>query len=143
MQAKCRGKQNHLEHCNDGANDCPCKGGGGEGECKEMPPPKVKPCISVSWGDSRCDCMETDDVEVFCITVCNCYTNVTFQDLTIAWVQVVGPAGPVPTLPDGTPSVQIRPRGPLCFGDIEPCRDNRGTCVSRELVLIARGAKGA
>ncbi|HEX6746473.1 MAG TPA: hypothetical protein VF092_04095 [Longimicrobium sp.] len=37
---------------------------------------------------------------------------------------------------------QIRPRGPICFGDIEPCRDNRGSCVSREVVLITRGAKG-
>ncbi len=143
LHERCRGKQNHLEHCNEKGSDCPCKGGGGDGECREMPRPDVKPCISVSWGDSRCDCMETDDVEVLCITVCNCYTNITFSNFTINAVYVTDSAsGPVPTLPDGTPSVEVTPLGPICFGDIGPCRDNEPGCVSRQVVLQTRGAKG-
>jgi len=103
----------------------------------------VEPCISVSWGDSKCDCMETDDTEILCITVCNCYSNITFSDFTIASVQVTtNTGGTVPTLPDGTPSVEVFPRGPICFGDIGPCKENGSNCVSRQIVLIARGAKG-
>lgn len=113
------------------------------GGCKKVPQPEVKPCISVGWGDSKCDCMETDDVEVLCITVCNCYTNITFSDFTINAVLVTdGSGGPVPTLPDGTPSVEVTPLGPLCFGDIGPCKDNKPTCISRQVVLQTRGAKG-
>jgi hypothetical protein len=117
--------------------------------CRECPPrcvdaaiPDLRPCVSISWGDSRCDCMETDDTEVLCITVCNCYSNVTLRDLTIGFVFVTDANGAgVPVLPDGTASVDIRPLGPLCFGDIPPCRDGRPGCVSREVVLIARGAR--
>lgn len=113
------------------------------GGCKKVPQPDVKPCISVSWGDSKCECMETDDVEMLCITVCNCYTNITFSDFIINLVYVTDLAGgPVPTLPDGTSSVEVTPIGPLCFGDIGPCKDNEPTCVSRQVVLQTRGAKG-
>jgi hypothetical protein len=117
--------------------DCHC-------ECTEVELPAVRPCITVSWGDTECDCMETNDFEVLCITVCNCYSNVTFGNLSIGHVQVTDMAGnAVPPLPDGTPSVQVVPTGPLCFGDIGPCVDReRPTCVSRELVLYTRGAVG-
>ncbi len=117
--------------------DCKC-------DCKPVKFPDLKPCITVKWGDSPCDCMETDDVEVLCITVCNCYSNVTFGDLTIGQILVTDMAGhPVPTLPDGTPSVQVIPSGPICFGDIGPCKDkDHPTCVSREVVLYTRGAIG-
>jgi hypothetical protein len=103
--------------------------------------PDLRPCISVSWGDSRCDCMETDDTEVLCITVCNCYSNVTFTDLSIGYVGATDTNGNVDYLPDGSPSVQVVPLGPICFGDIPPCRDGRPSCVSREVVLLARGAR--
>ncbi len=112
-------------------------------KCKEAEFPIIKPCISISWGDSKCDCLETDDVEVLCITVCNCYSNLTFSDLSIEAIIVTNSSGnPVPSLPDGTPSVQILPVGPLCFGDIPPCKDGKAGCVSREVVLWTRGAKG-
>ena len=42
---------------------------------------------------------------------------------------------PVATLPDGTPSVELTPIGPYCFGNIASC-----SCVSREFVLRNRGA---
>lgn len=110
--------------------------------CVEARIPQLQPCVSIRWGDSRCDCMETDDTEVLCITVCNCYSNVTLSDLSIGYVFVTDANGnAVPTLPDGTPSVEVRPLGPICFGDIPPCRDGEPGCVSREVVLLARGAR--
>lgn len=117
--------------------DCPC-------DCDEVEVPNIHPCISVKWGESACDCLETDDVEVLCITICNCYSNVTFTNLSIGQILVTDMSGnPVPNLPDGTPSIQVIPSGPICFGDIEPCRDKEHpTCVSRELVLYTRGAVG-
>jgi hypothetical protein len=111
-------------------------------KCKEVEFPDIHPCVSISWGDSECDCIETDDLEILCITVCNCYTNVTLSDLTIGAVFVTtGDDKPVPVLPDGTPSVQVIPIGPICFGDIPPCVDGEAGCVSRQVTLRTRGAK--
>ncbi len=117
--------------------DCHC-------DCVAVEFPDIHPCISVTWGDSACDCIETDDVEVACITVCNCYSNVTFSDLSIGQILVTDLAGnPVPNLPDGTPSVEVIPSGPICFGDVPPCKGhNQPSCVSRELVIYTRGAIG-
>src|ERR1041384_52825 len=130
--------QNAIEVGFDEAScDCHC-------DCKEIQLPDIRPCISVAWGDSPCDCLETDDVEVACITLCNCYSNVTFNNLSIGQIFVTDLAGnPVPSLPDGTPSIQIVPSGPICFGDIGPCTDrDHPSCVSRELVIYTRGAIG-
>jgi hypothetical protein len=117
--------------------DCHC-------DCVALKLPDIHPCISVRWGDSPCDCIETDDVEVACVTVCNCYSNVTFSDLSIGQILVTDLAGnPVPNLPDGTPSVQVLPTGPICFGDVPPCKGrNQPGCVSREIVIYTRGAIG-
>jgi hypothetical protein len=132
MERRCRQKHNELKPCEGTHTEgCPCDG------CREARIPELRPCISIRWGDSDCDCMETNDTEVLCITVCNCFSNVTFKDLSIAVVWVAG----ADLLPDGTPSVDIRPLGPLCFGDLPPCRDNRPSCVSREVVLMTRGAR--
>jgi hypothetical protein len=115
----------------------------GKPRCRKAEVPRLEPCISISWGDSECDCFETDDVEVVCITVCNCYSNITFSNFRIASAIVTtAGGGAIPTLPDGTPSVQIIPLGPVCFGDIPPCRDDKAGCVSREYVVRTRGAKG-
>jgi hypothetical protein len=141
----CAQKKNVLLPCSGRPVPCPCSSTAAQEEkkCKAIDIPKVEPCISVSWGDSKCDCMETDDTEILCITVCNCYSNITFTDFTIASVQVTtSTGGTVPTLPDGTPSVEVFPRGPICFGDIGPCKEDGSNCVSRQIVLIARGAKG-
>ncbi|HEX6097649.1 MAG TPA: hypothetical protein VF432_15075 [Thermoanaerobaculia bacterium] len=144
LQKRCGHKVNLLPrvdcHCPDPLpqhGDCRC-------DCKEVKFPDIEPCISVSWGDSKCECFETDDVEILCITVCNCYSNVTFRDLSIGRIRITDMLGnPVPVLPDGTPSVQVIPSGPICFGDIKPCRGkNQPGCVSRELVVYTRGAVG-
>lgn len=111
-------------------------------KCKTVEFPDIQPCISVSWGDGDCDCLETDDYEVLYITVCNCFTNVTFANFSIAQLIVTNADGtPVAILPDGTDSVEVRPRGPICFGDIGPCVDGKPICKSREFVLYTRGAK--
>jgi hypothetical protein len=145
LSKECAQKVNRLSRVDC---DCPDRGVRDKGDCncdcKDVRLPDLQPCISIAWGDSPCDCMETDDVEVLCVTVCNCYSNVTFNDLSIGRIKITDMAGnPVPILPDGTPSVQVIPSGPICFGDIGPCQDkNQPDCVSRELVLYTRGAIG-
>lgn len=117
---------------------CECGGGG----CKAAELPDLEPCISVRWGDSECDGLETDDVETLCISVCNCYTNVTFSNFRIGYLWITDENGrAVPTLPDGTPSVQAIPLGPVCFGDIPPCSEDEPSCVTRDFVVVNRGAK--
>ena len=142
---QCANKVNLLRRtsCN-----CPDSGAPDKGDChcacSAVKPPEIKPCISIAWGDSKCDCLDTDDVEILCITVCNCYSNVTFGNLSIGQIRITDAAGkPVAVLPDGTPSVQMIPSGPICFGDIGPCKGkDQPACVSREVVLYTRGAIG-
>jgi hypothetical protein len=118
-----------------------CKACGSE--CRELKLPDIKPCLSISWGNSECDCIETDDTEIAYISACNCYSNITLANLHISYLVVTNEDGsPVPTLPDGTPSVQVVPLGPICFGDIPPCREGENNCVTRQVVLRSRGAKG-
>jgi hypothetical protein len=104
--------------------------------CEPLDLPDVKPQISITWGDSDCDCIESDDVEVMYLTICNPYSNIVFDHFTIHQLTVVDDQGnPVATLPNGQPSIQLIPVGPYCFGEIEPC-----SCISREFVLRNRGA---
>jgi hypothetical protein len=111
--------------------------------CSAADEPDIVPCIHLKWGDGARDRIETDDTEVLCITVCNPYSNVVLKDLTLS-LAITGPGQqPIPDLPDGTPSVMIRPDYLICFGDIEPCdieAQDTPSCVSREVVLISRGA---
>ena len=112
------------------------------GGCQEAAIPDLHPCISIHWGDSNCDELETDDYEVLSISVCNCYSNITFTDFEIGFIKVLDEDGnSVPNLPDGSPSVEAVPAGPFCFGDIAPCVDGETSCVTREFVLSSRGAK--
>ncbi len=112
------------------------------GGCKEVDMPDLIPCISVSWGDGKCDNLETDDLETLSISVCNCYSNVTFTNFEIGYIWISDANGkPVTILPDGTPSVQALPLGPFCFGDIESCEKGEASCVTREFVISSRGAK--
>jgi hypothetical protein len=111
-------------------------------ECKELELPVIEPCVSIAWGDSDCDCFETDDVETAIISICNCYSNLAFNNVHISFFYITMLDGsPVPLLPDGTPSVEIVPIGPVCFGYIGPCREGETNCVSREIVIRTRGAK--
>lgn len=105
-------------------------------KCTPLKLPNIAPWTSIRWGDSTCDCIEGDDTEVMHLTVCNVYSNLTLSNLVVNQLVVVRPDGsPVPNLPDGSPAIQLVPRGPYCFGDIPPC-----SCVTREFVLRLRGA---
>lgn len=156
LAKECASKVNSLKsfdcHCPDtigqSHNGCGCMPSqttptDARRRCIELELPKIEPCFLVKWGDSKCDCLETNDVETLCITVCNCYSNIAFDNLTIGQIHLTNMDGtPVATLPDGTPSAQIIPSGPVCFGNVPPCVNGRPSCVSREVVLYTRGAKG-
>ncbi len=109
--------------------------------CAEVDWPEIAPCVHISWGASKCDGIESHDDEVICITLCNCYSNVTFKNVRIGYVVVVDENGNLPPLlPDGTPSVHLYPTGPVCYGDIGPCVEDEEVCVSRQFVMLTRGA---
>lgn len=119
---------NRMRHCDGRRPRKP--------NCREFQYRDPRPHIEVKWGDSECDCIESDDTEIVSITVCNTYSNIEFSSFTIHKLEVVDAAGnPVALLPDGTPSVELTPLGPYCFGNIASC-----SCVSREFVLRNRGA---
>lgn len=110
--------------------------------CLPSKMPELAPVLNISWGDSDCDCLETDDYEVMYITACNPYADVTFSNFVINKLTVLDELGqPVALLPDGTSSIELRPAGPYCFGDLQPCSEERNNCVAREFVLFNRGAK--
>jgi hypothetical protein len=116
--------------------------------CKPAEIPELLPCFKLHWGDGPKDIIETTDTECLCITACNRYANVTFKDLTVVISEVTQAGGaPVPNLPDGKPSVFIKPSKFICFGDLGPCTPNDDpnepdqlSCISRELILVSSGA---
>ncbi len=100
--------------------------------------------VTILYVDGPNDQIETSDTECLCLTACNRYSNVTFKDLVLVVTEVTKANGdPVPNLPDGTPSVFVKPSRLICFGDLPPCNANTPdqlSCLSRELVLISSGA---
>ncbi|HEY0321137.1 MAG TPA: hypothetical protein VGC66_09305 [Pyrinomonadaceae bacterium] len=111
--------------------------------CQKVEEPKIAPCLRLRWGDGPQDHLETDDTEIFCITVCNPYSNVMLKDFTLQVIVTDANGKPVPNQADGTPSVIIKPNFNICYGDIPPCnpdKPDQPSCVSREFVLINRGA---
>ena len=114
--------------------------------CTEAKLPTIAPCIRLHWGDGERDRLETDDVEVMCITVTNPHSNLTLRNFTLHLSLTTENGDPAPLLPDGSPSVMVRPESQICFGDIGPCDPTSSSApsgVSREVVLIARGAEEA
>lgn len=114
------------------------------GGCGPVDLPFVRPCFKLRWGDGPSDHIETDDVEVLCLTAWNPHSNVTLKDVT-AYIYVADESGDPPEiLPDGTSSVEITPDAMICFDDIGPCDESGNSedpVVSREVVLLSRGAK--
>lgn len=111
--------------------------------CQGIEEPQIEPCLHLRWGDGPQDHLETDDTEVLCITVCNPYFNVTLKNFTLQLLVIPPGGGAVPNQADGTPSVMIKPQFNICFDDIPPCSlevASPKSCVSREVVLINRGA---
>jgi hypothetical protein len=119
-------------------NMVPCDGPAQEYKVEPLNIPRIEPWVTISWGDSKCDCIESDDTEIMYLTVCNPYSNLTLSNVTIQQVLVVDGSGkPVPNLPNGNPCIQLVPVGPYFFDDIPP-----GSCVSRQFLLRLRGALG-
>lgn len=107
-----------------------CKG------CKRADMPDYSPCLSVVWGDSPKDCLESEDFELLFIKATNCYDNLLFRSLTIAKITILDVAGKPPApLPDGRPSIEVFPKGPICFGDLLPCSEREPSCKVRELAI--------
>jgi hypothetical protein len=109
--------------------------------CSPVRLPEIRPCFTLRWGGGPGDRIETDDVEVLCLTASNPYTNVILKNVT-AFIIVMSSTGLPEKLPDGTPSVSIKPYSMICLGDLPPCGvSDLPSTVSREIVLISRGAK--
>jgi len=111
--------------------------------CRPVEEPNIVPCLRMRWGDGPMDQLETEDTEILCLTVCNPYSNVTLKNFTLHLVVTTATGDPVGNLPDGTPSVMIKPDFMICFGDIPACdpkQQNQSSCISREVVLRTRGA---
>lgn len=111
-------------------------------ECQRVDEPKIEPCLRLTWGDGAQDQLETEDTEVLCLTVCNPYSNVSLNNFTVQLYVSNANGTQVANLPDGTPSVQIKPSHMICFDDIPPCdpQNPEQSCVTREVVLLTRGA---
>ncbi|MDX6558603.1 MAG: hypothetical protein QOF72_1652 [Blastocatellia bacterium] len=111
-------------------------------ECQTVEEPKIVPCLRLKWGDGPQDHLETDDTEVLCLTVCNPYSNVVLKDFNVQLAVLTSAGTAVPNQADGTPSVIIKPSFNICFDDIPACDPQKpnSSCVSREVVLINRGA---
>jgi hypothetical protein len=119
-------------------NMVPCDGPPQEYKVEPLDIPRIEPWVTISWGDSKCDCIESDDTEIMYLTICNPYSNLTLSNVTIQQVLVVdGSGNAVPKLPNGNPCIQLIPVGPYFFDDIPP-----GSCVSRQFLLRLRGALG-
>lgn len=100
--------------------------------CIPLDIPKLEPCFSLEWGDSPQDQFETHDTEIVFITVCNPYTNVTFDGLTITKIVVT----PNQILPNGEESFDIVPSKLICYNHLPAC-----SCSTREYAFILRNAK--
>jgi hypothetical protein len=132
IRQACAKKQFDLK-----SGNCPREG------CLAVEKPKIAPCIHLRWGDGPQDHLETDDTEVLCLTVCNPYSNVAFKNVTVQLFILPAGGGAIPNQADGTPSVMIKPSFMICFDDIPPCNPQQpkeASCVSREVVMINRGA---
>lgn len=106
-------------------------------QCRPFEHDAIEPSVSIHWGDSDCDGLESDDVETLLVTVCNPYDNISMSDVRIARIRLTNADSTVvDLLPDGTPSVETTPMGTFCFGTIEPC-----SCVTREFLVQTRGAR--
>jgi len=110
--------------------------------CASAKLPSIRPCFELRWGDGPKDIMETEDFEVLCVVASNPYANVCFKNVAILVTSVTDSGDqPVSRLPDGTPSVLVKPGSAIFFGEIPPCKGGKNSSISRELVLKTSGAK--
>jgi len=109
---------------------------------KAVPIPEIQPCFEIYCRGKLCDRIKTPAAEILCITARNPYTNMTLKHLRIIRFVVTDAEGnPVPTLPDGTPTVAIIPSAGIYFGDLPPSTPTVTSAVTREVTLRSRRAK--
>ena len=112
----------------------------GNGACSTVQLPELRPCFTLRWGNDTRDQIETDDVEGLCIIASNPYENVILKDVTIVVTALTHEGQPVANLPDGTPSVEVAPSAFIHFGDLPPCQNGQPGEITREALLVSRGA---
>lgn len=130
LNQACTEMANTMAPC-DGEDPEGCGCTTDQGDCAPLDLPEIVPCISVRWGREATGQVPAEGTEVVCITVCNCFSNVTFKRLNVAMLEVVDHAGDPVSGP-----ITVTPIGPYAFGDVEPC-----SCVSRQFVLQTHGAE--
>lgn len=91
----------------------------------------LSPCFSFHWGDGKNDQIEEHDTEVFYLTVCNKFNDITYRGLKITKVSLI---------PDNHPleKIQIVPDRFVSFDCLTPC-----SCEVREFAMITRATDTA
>ncbi|PCH74998.1 MAG: hypothetical protein COB98_09560 [Flavobacteriaceae bacterium] len=86
----------------------------------------LEPCFSFHWGDGSNDQIEEHDTEVFYLTVCNNFNDITYNGLRITKVVLSPTIHPLE-------KIQIVPDRFISLDCLKPC-----TCQTREFVMITR-----
>ena len=85
-----------------------------------------EPCFYFHWGDGVNDQIEEHDTEIFYITVCNTFKDITYKGLRITKVTVMPNNAPLDKL-------QIVPDRLINLDCLAPC-----SCQTREFAIITR-----
>ena len=86
----------------------------------------LTPCFSFHWGDGNNDQIEEHDTEIFYITICNNFNDITFNGLRITKVTLTPNVHPVE-------KIQIVPDRFVNLDCLKPC-----SCQTREFAMITR-----
>ena len=100
-----------------------------EGNCKKNAVDRqtnFEPCFSFHWGDGSNDQIEEHDTEVFYLTICNSFNDITYNGLRITKVTLTPNIHPLD-------KIQIVPDRFINLDCLEPC-----TCQTREFAMITR-----
>jgi len=101
---------------------------------------KPLPCFELITPRPR---LGTNRESTVAIAATNCYTNVTFRDVTVYLSAVtVGDRTPVPSLPGEIPAIVLEPNTPIHFGDLPPFDPDASpspAATTREIRVESRG----
>ncbi|RCJ37412.1 hypothetical protein A6770_40200 [Nostoc minutum NIES-26] len=85
--------------------------------------------------------------QTLALVASNCYSNVTFRNLTAIVSAVLKTDGtPIPNLDDGTPAVTIKPSPEIAFGDLLPIENNNSEFtgeILKEIVIQTNSSNSA
>jgi hypothetical protein len=88
---------------------------------------ELQPCFYFHWGDGVNDQIEEHDTEVFYLTACNNFNDITFNGLRISKVTLIPNVHPLD-------KIHIVPDRFINLDCLEPC-----SCQTREFAMITRG----